>query len=93
MWWQDVLWGFWNGITAWPVLIVHVFGAWDEFPSTTSRGPATGTTSASSSAQADRSSVPARGDAAHETAEPPRTAGAHAAGWLEAPSWTSVVWA
>ncbi len=32
MWWQDLLWGFWNGITAWIVLIVHVFGAWDQFP-------------------------------------------------------------
>ncbi len=26
MWWQDLLWGFWNGLTAWIVLIVHVFG-------------------------------------------------------------------
>lgn len=26
MWWHDLLWGFWNGITAWIVLIVHVFG-------------------------------------------------------------------
>lgn len=32
MWWQDLLWGFWNGITAWIVLIAHVFGAWAEFP-------------------------------------------------------------
>lgn len=32
MWWQDLLWGFWNGITAWPVLIVHVFGGWEDFP-------------------------------------------------------------
>lgn len=29
MWWQDLLWGLWNGITAWVVLIVHVFGGWD----------------------------------------------------------------
>lgn len=29
MWWQDLLWGLWNGITAWIVLIVHVFGGWD----------------------------------------------------------------
>jgi hypothetical protein len=28
MWWQDLLWGLWNGITAWIVLIVHVFGGW-----------------------------------------------------------------
>jgi hypothetical protein len=32
MWWQDLLWGIWNGITAWIVLIAHVFGAWGEFP-------------------------------------------------------------
>jgi len=30
MWWQDLLWGLWNGITAWIVLIVHVFGGWDQ---------------------------------------------------------------
>ena len=30
MWWQDLLWGFWNGLTAWIVLIVHVFGGWRE---------------------------------------------------------------
>jgi hypothetical protein len=28
----DVFWGFWNGLTAWVVLIVHVFGGWPEFP-------------------------------------------------------------
>ena len=32
MWWQDLLWGAWNGFTAWIVLIVHVFGQWSEFP-------------------------------------------------------------
>ncbi len=32
MWWQDFLWGIWNGITAWIVFIVHVFSAWDRFP-------------------------------------------------------------
>jgi hypothetical protein len=32
MWWTDLLWGFWNGITAWIVLIVHAFGGWDQFP-------------------------------------------------------------
>jgi hypothetical protein len=26
MWWMDLVWGFWNGLTAWIVLIVHVFG-------------------------------------------------------------------
>ena len=28
----DLPWGFWNGLTAWIVLIVHVFGGWSEFP-------------------------------------------------------------
>ena len=28
MWWQDVLWGFWNDLSAW----VDVFGAWERFP-------------------------------------------------------------
>jgi hypothetical protein len=32
MWWHDLLWGFWNGLTAWIILIAHVFGAWDRFP-------------------------------------------------------------
>jgi hypothetical protein len=32
MWWQDLLWGFWNGLTAWFVLIVHIFGGWQNFP-------------------------------------------------------------
>jgi hypothetical protein len=32
MWWQDLLLGFWNGLTAWIVLIVHMFGGWKEFP-------------------------------------------------------------
>lgn len=29
MWWADLLWGFWNGIAVWIVLIVHVFGGWE----------------------------------------------------------------
>ena len=32
MWWQDALWGIWNGITAWVVLLAHVFDAWGRFP-------------------------------------------------------------
>ncbi len=28
----DLPWGFWNGLTAWVVLLVHVFGGWGEFP-------------------------------------------------------------
>lgn len=26
MWWKDMMWGFWNGMTAWFVLIAHAFG-------------------------------------------------------------------
>ena len=29
---EDVLWGLLNGLTAWPVLIAHVFGWWTDFP-------------------------------------------------------------
>jgi hypothetical protein len=25
------LWGLWNGITAWPLLILHVFGVWEHY--------------------------------------------------------------
>ncbi len=32
MWWLDLLWGFWNGFTAWIVLLVHVFGGWADSP-------------------------------------------------------------
>jgi hypothetical protein len=32
VWWADLLWGSWNGLTAWIVLIVHVFGGWEQFP-------------------------------------------------------------
>ena len=32
MWWQDLLWGFWNGLSAWVVLIAHAFDAWHRFP-------------------------------------------------------------
>lgn len=32
VWWQDLLWGFWNGLTAWIVLIVHALGGWKQFP-------------------------------------------------------------
>ncbi len=32
MWWHDLLWGMWNGVTAWIVFIVHVFGQWAEYP-------------------------------------------------------------
>jgi hypothetical protein len=32
MWWQNLLWGLWNGITAWVILIAHVFSAWEYYP-------------------------------------------------------------
>ncbi len=32
MWWQDLFWGFWNGLSAWVVFIVHIFGGWPEYP-------------------------------------------------------------
>lgn len=32
MWWQDLLWGLWNGCTAWIVFLAHVLGWWDQFP-------------------------------------------------------------
>ena len=32
MWWQDLLWGVWNGVTGWIILIAHIFGQWHEFP-------------------------------------------------------------
>jgi hypothetical protein len=32
VWWADLLWGFWNGIMACIVLIVHVFSGWEQFP-------------------------------------------------------------
>jgi hypothetical protein len=32
MWWEDLLWGFWNGLSAWVILIAHVFDAWERYP-------------------------------------------------------------
>ena len=29
---EDFLWGLWNGLTAWPLLIIHAFGGWHRFP-------------------------------------------------------------
>ena len=29
---EDFLWGLWNGVTAWPLLVLHVFDIWDRFP-------------------------------------------------------------
>jgi hypothetical protein len=30
--WTDIFMGLWNGLTAWIVLIVHIFGGWAEYP-------------------------------------------------------------
>jgi len=32
MWWEDLLWGLWNGVTAWFVLLFHVFGGLEDQP-------------------------------------------------------------
>lgn len=32
MWWHDLFWGLWNGLTAWIVLVIHVFGGLPEHP-------------------------------------------------------------
>jgi hypothetical protein len=32
VWWSDLLYGIWNGLTAWFVLLAHVFGALPGFP-------------------------------------------------------------
>ena len=29
---EDFLWGLWNGLTAWPLLLLHVVGIWERFP-------------------------------------------------------------
>jgi hypothetical protein len=29
---MDFLWGLWNGVTAWPLLLIHAFGGWEQFP-------------------------------------------------------------
>jgi hypothetical protein len=29
---EDFLWGLWNGITAWPLLVLHVFSIWERYP-------------------------------------------------------------
>jgi hypothetical protein len=30
--WTDILMGLWNGLTAWIVLVVHMFGGWPAYP-------------------------------------------------------------
>ena len=29
MWYADLFAGFWNGLTAWAVVIFHIFGVWE----------------------------------------------------------------
>lgn len=29
---EDILWGLWNGLTAWPLLLLHVAGIWERYP-------------------------------------------------------------
>lgn len=29
---EDFLWGLWNGVTAWPLLVIHIFDAWERYP-------------------------------------------------------------
>lgn len=29
---ENILWGFWNGLTAWPLLVLHIFNVWERFP-------------------------------------------------------------
>jgi hypothetical protein len=29
---EDFFWGLWNGLTAWPLLLLHVVGVWERFP-------------------------------------------------------------
>jgi hypothetical protein len=28
----DIIYGLWNGITAWPLLLLHIFGIFSEYP-------------------------------------------------------------
>jgi hypothetical protein len=32
VWWQDLLWGLWNGLTAWIILILHIFSQAEGYP-------------------------------------------------------------
>ena len=29
---EHLLWGAWNGITAWPLLLLHVLSIWEKYP-------------------------------------------------------------
>ena len=70
MWWQDFLWGFWNGLTAWAVLIAHAFNAWEQFPFFNFKRDNNWYDSASSSATDHRSSASSAGSARPERVAP-----------------------
>ena len=69
MWYHDLLWGLWNGLTAWIVLIVHLFGRLENQPLYDVR--AAGTTLASCLAPGRRSSA-SSGDASSASVQPER---------------------
>ncbi|HEY4670051.1 MAG TPA: hypothetical protein VIH05_09780 [Tepidiformaceae bacterium] len=29
---EDFLWGLFNGLTAWPLLVLHVIDVWEQYP-------------------------------------------------------------
>ena len=29
---EDLLWGIWNGVTAWPLLLLHALTIWEKYP-------------------------------------------------------------
>jgi hypothetical protein len=29
---EDFVWGLWNGVTAWPLLIAHALDVWEKYP-------------------------------------------------------------
>jgi hypothetical protein len=29
---EDLLWGLWNGITAWPLVVFHALDVWEKYP-------------------------------------------------------------
>ena len=29
---ENILWGLWNGLTAWPLLLLHAVSIWEQYP-------------------------------------------------------------
>jgi hypothetical protein len=29
---ENLLWGLWNGVTAWPLLVFHALDVWERYP-------------------------------------------------------------